>query len=266
MEKTQEMKEQEINLSLELLKKAIKRGVITYEHANPLEQNCYISSSDIIGVYFPNTKLKALNHVSYDPFALCSIGGVLYLAFSLKDDASDFARNHLDSYIFEDLEVLAYGRELLEIKKEIKRNIKEYENILTVLEKIKAERKKDGTPFKNALQNFSGVNMSFEFDIYGDVSSIRINWGAATLYRDQEERETHGTPTHTEIEKLIKEKKESIRKYLEEETKLFKDIDKIFFTFEKLVKPIKQLRKELDERNISIWYMLENQLKYMLLK
>lgn len=266
MEKTQEMKEQEINLSLELLKKAIKRGVITYEHANPLEQNCYISSNDIIGVYFPNTKLKVLNHISYDPFALCSIGGVLYLAFSLKDDASDFARKHLDNYLFEDLETLAYGRELLEIKKEIKRNIKEYENILKVLEQIKTERKKDGTPFKNVLQNFSGVNMSFEYSIFGAVSSIRINWGAVTLYRNDDDRETTGTPTHAEIEKLIQEKKERIKKYINEEEKLYKDIDKIFFTFEKLVKPIKELRKQLDERNISIWYMLEKQLKYMLLK
>lgn len=52
---TQEMTQKEINESVRLLKVCIKENKIAYTHYDPTQDNCYTSSSDIIGVYFPNT-------------------------------------------------------------------------------------------------------------------------------------------------------------------------------------------------------------------
>ena len=88
MEKLQnQMTTKEQKQALIYFNEWIKKGNATTKHANPTQENCYISSGDIWGLYFPNTQIILNNANKHHYNFLCVAKNnynVLGVVYSLK--------------------------------------------------------------------------------------------------------------------------------------------------------------------------------------
>ncbi len=260
---TQEMNDNEIKTAVKLFEKAMKKsGLFKYTHANPLTDNCYISSCGcIIGVYFPNTQFECLNHSHYEVCALVKHNNELGVCYSLKDDfnPSDKVRVYFDDYIFASFDELIYTREEREIKKAVERRIKEYNKNLKTLESIKRVYKKNGEPFARLLDNFTGANISLSYSLMGgEVASVKINYDEIYIYRKDENREK--PLTAEELESLINEYKQRFINYLATEKNNLKTLESNFKKFKKITDQLKDFLSQTANK-----YDYKKQLEYMIL-
>lgn len=265
---TQPMNENEIKEALKLFKKLLSKraNIYTYEHANPIQQNCYISSCDcIIGVYFPNSVIKATIHKNYTICSLSKVNNKLGVVFSLNDDfansLSEKEKIYFDDYIFYSFDDLLYTYEEKKIKEAIEKRIKDYTHNLETLSKIKRVYKKNGEPFARLLDNFTGVNIRLNYCILSPVvSSIKINYDELWLYRTQENKEKCDIPTLEEMTELLRDTTERTTKALKQEKENLKQLETTFKRFEKLTKALKSFFDETPNK-----YDYKKQLEYMIL-
>lgn len=236
---TEEMAEKEIAEGLKLFKKCLLNW--GYDGANPMQQNCYISSSDIIGVYFPNSFIKAKDiHTSYIVASVSKVGGVLGVVFSLED-GNQFA-NILPPYYFEDFNRLLYTPEYREIKAKQEQKIKGYNERIDMMQRITRVYKKDGKDFADILKNFKGVSLSFERSIYGAISGVRVG-GRYTLYRDYEKTKNNEEITVKEIKELIAKDIQQYCFLVEQTKKELSQMERIYSKYEKIAQQLADLRK-----------------------
>lgn len=243
MLKTEIMNDKDITLSIKYLKKALSKKVFTYEHADPIEQNCYISSAGcIIGLYFPNTKIMQKRHPSYNVCSLSKVGGVLGVVYSLKEECkTDKLAKYFEEFIFESFEQVLYPVEFGRVREHIQRNRQAYAEDVRKLENIKRVYKKDGGNFARFLDNFKGgtIELSRSY-MDGSVMSFKIGgFDGVYLYRDNETAKHNPEPTADELEELIAKKKESLLRCVAECDKDLKNLEKDFEKFEKITKELK---------------------------
>lgn len=260
---TQEMDEKEIKESLKLFSKLLKKEWLTYKHANPIQENCYISSSDIIGVYFPNTEFEQNIHPRYNLNSISKVNDELGIVFSLRDpqELGERARIYFSNYIFEPFETLLYSRSFLNVRKKIIKRVLNYKSELLTLEKIKRVYRKSGQDFANVLKNFEGVNMRFDFCILSPcVSSVVINYDQIRLYRKDELKKLSNVPTVGEIENLLQEQKKRVKNYLNESEKDLKNLEKNFAKFEKITEQLKNFRN-----TVNHYYDFDEEIRSMII-
>lgn len=266
--KTQEMTEQEIKEGLKLFKMVFKRGLATYEHANPLEENCYISScGDLIGVYFPNSVIKFNKHKNYDFVCISKVNNKLCLVFSLKYEIAEKQRTNppkniyfvLDNYQVDTIESLVYSYEYLKIKDKLEKQKKEYQSVLNALNNIKLITRKNGEKFKKVLDNFELLTTYGKANIYFDycfcspiVNSVKIG-NLLTMYRNDEDKKKNITPTVEEVQELINKYKGYYLDYINREQTELKNLFNNYCKLEKLAEKVKEFKK-----SVVSWYNFDD--------
>lgn len=272
MKNTEIMNDKEIALSIKLFKKAISKNAITYEHADPIEQNCYISSAGaIIGVYFPNTQFSQKLHPSYKICSLSKVGGALGVVFALSNEArerlSERARIYFDDYIFASFDSLLYTREELNIKQKIEKRLQNYKNQLKALQNIKRAHKKNGGDFARVLDNFTGARFSYDWGIVSPVVyyiDLHFDYSFACrevrLYRSDENKNQNAEPTISEIAILIEAEKDRTAQRITQEVANLKMLNSDFAKFEKITKKLKEFLNSVPNK-----YDFKSELNSMLL-
>lgn len=267
--KTQELNEKEIEESLKLFSKLLKRNGYGYQGANPIKENCYISSSDIIGIYFPNSVIEHPTHKSYDLTALSKINNKLCVVFTLKDEIyfkqqENPPKNiyfYLDQYKADTLESLLYDYDFLNIKEKITRRIKEYDEIIAVLTNIKRVSRKNGEPFANVLKNFESKSyLYFDFCICSPVvSSVKIGQ-VLTMYRADENKKKTDTPTVEEVQELIIQYLGYYAGYKALAEEDLKNLEKYYLRLKKIAESVKDFKNLVNN-----WYDFKDSFESMTL-
>ena len=259
----QTMTEAEQIEALRLLKEAIKRGVIRYEHADPIKQNCYISSSYIEGLYFPNTSfyLTAEKHTFYNVCAIAKINYNLCLVYSLKDDTPDNLKEHLKEFTSDTLESLIYSYEERQILSELNKRIKEHKSELETLTKIKRVYKKNGEDFALLSKCFEGY---YSFYIgrswfNGEATEIKIN--GVSLWRSDEARKQSREPSAEEVEALICQYIQTNKDYINKYERAKKTTRQNYLKMSKLVNTCKAF---FDTLQNGEYYIFKKQFKDMI--
>lgn len=227
---TEEMTKQEAKEGLNLFKKflKVKSGVVSWSKSNPIEENAYISSGEIIGVYFPNTIFTVEGWKNYDLLSISKVSGRLGLVFALKDDASPRLKEVFVAYMFSDFDSLTYHRDMLEIKQKLERDRKDYENNLKVLNAIKPSAKKDGGEFEDVKKNFAGVFVSVERSYNGIISRVSFSasvpqYASYTIYWN-----SAPDPTIAQLWEEIEKAKEREMSYIDKINAEIKTLEKTF--------------------------------------
>ena len=156
---TKPMTQEEVKEALKLFNQCIKKSVITYEHADPIKENCYISSGDIEGIYFPNSEIKMINE-NYEFVSVSKYGyqfsdynnnlGVIYYYQSKMLGKED--------YYFISFNDLLYTRMEQEIREQAQKQIARAKAELKTLNAIKFITKKDGGNYEDLLKNIDKSN------------------------------------------------------------------------------------------------------------
>lgn len=251
----QEMNEKEIEKGLILFAQYLKKAHIETEHADPLKENCYTSSSDITGVFFPNTTFKGeqIGRL-YEITAISKRGGKLGIVKTLRDGVES---KNLAFDLFYTFESLLYSGEELIIMRKIDESINYHKNEIATCERLKTVSRKNGEQFKNLLQNFEGVSVTFDHSVFtAAVTSIKIGgYYGVTLYRKDEDKKTNATPTVEEITELRDEYIKTRKKWVEELEQQKKDLSK---TWAKLLKHAEKIKKELSGvKHVKMEYLEE---------
>ena len=146
-----EMNTNEIKEAIKQVKQCIKKGVITYTHANPIEQNCYISSGDVIGLYFPNSEIDYYKE-HFDFVAVVKKGEKLGICYEFKEDFRNNGSQWTQGYFFASFDELLNSPNELRLIEAINKDLRQYNDDLEILNNIKLIYKKDGGEFKNLAQ------------------------------------------------------------------------------------------------------------------
>lgn len=254
---TQTLSDKEIEEGLTLFAKYIKK--VGYTHADPLRENCYISSSFITGVYFPNTVFNTdQKHPSYNITSVSKVNGVLGVVYSLKESvkesvkekATEKARFLLNDYLFlfYSFDELLYSYEFKQIKRAICERLQHYEQELNALNDIKRLYKKDGEPFAVLQKNFN-KNISFERSLFtGSVSCVKF-WGYRDyiyLYRTDENRKAHAEPNADEVSELLNAYKNNLIERINTNKNTLKTLERDYTRFEKAVKTLKEFKQSVN--------------------
>lgn len=157
---TKEMTQNEIKEALANFKKCLKMGLFTYEHADPLKEYCFISSSDIMGLYFPNSEIKTQAKMGFSPcwydfIALAKVGDALGFVVSFNEENAPDAikRFEVNEDIFVSFNEVLFSPEERRTIEEIEARINDLKSDLKVINNIKYITKKDGKPFKDIFKN-----------------------------------------------------------------------------------------------------------------
>lgn len=258
---TQLMTKKEIEESLRLLNQAIKENKITFEHANPIDQNCWISSSDIMGIYFPNTTLDD-NDKYYRICALSKVSDALGIIKALKDDCDipqyEEIKKVFKPYKFISFDMFLYGQHYCAIKRGIIQDIEWMQEYLNKLQKVQRVHKKDGKDFKEISKNFvGGLGVFLHFDLLGKVcNSIDVN--DCRIWRDGEQTNTNPIPSINEIENLIKREIQRYKNIVMEYKKDLERLPQFFRKFERVAATLKELRNASNH-----WTYFAHELDYM---
>ena len=267
---TQEMTQKEIDESVKLLKVAIKEKRLFYKNANPTQDNCYTSSSDIIGVYFPNTtftKCQAYQKQEskyYEFCALSKVGGELGIIESLKDDVCEEIAKVFAPYRFTSFDLFIFGQHYKAIKKGILRDIAQYKETLNFLENIKRTTKKSGDDFQDITKNFVNVSLHLGREYFSPYKVDKITlYGKGqeiTLYRKDETKEQSEEPSANEIEELIKARIKQVKDLLQVWAKDLEKLPNTFKKFERLAASLKAFKD-----GVNHWTYFSHELDYMTL-
>lgn len=235
---TKEMTNKEIKNIISNFKKYLQKNntlLKVEKGSDPFIDNCYTSSSNIVGVYFPNTKIIFLDSTLNSFYDFVCIGKnwrneegfVLQLKSEYEVGVS------LSEYIFQAFKPL--DDDFFKIKDQIENDIKDIEKSLIMLSSFKQVYKKDGSPFKDYNKNF--IYNTFEGKIEnpgfcpersfsGTIYSIKIYF-------------------HNYNFIYYLNKKELENKYI------YFDL---FFTFEKCLKVIQDQKEKQEKR---LWQLKE---------
>ena len=154
-----EMTKQEQTEALKHFKNAIKNRLIEYDkqHADPTLENCYISSSDLIGIYCPNSVITKINGIGnwWTFRALAKTDQGLGIALITNDDKMPEAvkKFYVNDFDFITFDELFYSKEELQTIQELNNKIKEYNDTIKVLNYIQFTTKKDGSDFLDLTKN-----------------------------------------------------------------------------------------------------------------
>lgn len=173
----QEMTESDIKKAIELLREAIKRKIITFKHANPIKENCYISSGYISGLYFPNSEIILNNgtHKYYNFVCIAKIDFKLCFVYSLKEEGAEIFKS-LKEYTSDPIESVLYSYDERQIIDNFNSHLRNYNDRLKQLLKIERVKTKAGEDFKRLQDNFKNCSLSFSYEWNSaKISSYKIN-------------------------------------------------------------------------------------------
>lgn len=225
--------------ALNLLKLGIKNGYITYTHANPIEQNCYISSGSIEGLYFPNSQMN-FGHSLMKFVCIAKINSEICVVHQWLKDCPRACEG---DYEKEPLEGFVKSSEQIEIEHAFKKAIAGYEEALKDLGKIKRVRTKDGSDYKTLSRNFEGC---YQFIIERSHWNANILWvelGGETLYIHGEKQSL----TADEVEALINDKKTYYADMLKKKQNALKKVPQRMAYFFKRMASLREWANSLDE-------------------
>ena len=230
----QEMKPEEIDEAITLLNEALKRNIFTYEHANPIKENCYISSGYISGLYFPNTTLllnseRVYNaHKNYNFSCIAKIDYKLCFVYSLKDEINPvFKSLKLKPFIYDEIESVLYSYEERQIKSKLEARLKEHNKRLQDLQKITRSKTKTGEDFKILNKSFNNCVITINHNLYDSkITGFKINYDYYIYFKDEKES-INADIIEAEIKKAIEQEKKSINNTKTALKKLFSNYTKM---------------------------------------
>ena len=273
--KFEEMTNNEILKGLKLFSQAIKLNKISYANANPLQQYCYTSSSDVVGVYFPNSQID-YSQPYYEFIAMVKSGNQLGICYTytseylqeLTKNATEEGKKHiyerLEQYYFISFDRIIYTNEELNIIEKLKRECDTTRKDIETLKHIKIVYKKDGKPFAdiskcvdpNPLEN---VKISARQDyansikIFESVSRISANGYPYNNYNDVT---IYGITSAEDILPQVAksiESKESYIKSLESDIKNIKQVTKAVKQFKQAMSKFSARTREETKANLY-WF------------
>lgn len=238
-----EMNENDIKKALNLLKEALKREVLSYTHADPLKENCYISSGYVSGLYFPNSKI-ILNsdlvynaHKNYRFSCIAKIDYQLCFVYALKDETSDNIKKVLEPFIYDEIESIIYSYEERQVKSKLESRLKDYTQRKEKLLNIKRVYKKDKSDFSLLNKCFTNCNITFDYSYFDStLTSYNLAYDE-TIYRSDEQRKQ--PLTANEIEQAIKNKIVYYNERISETKTALNNLYKNIVKMKKLIKTCK---------------------------
>lgn len=280
-EEIKEMTTEEIKEALKELKKVIKLGIIKSDHADPIAEGVYTSSSDFAGVFFPNSLLYDTTYSErrsalWAPVALCkrqTNGGLSYgLMYDLTEKgASDeiYKKLYIDAKIdpryFVSFYEMTYTSEERQTLEELNANIEECKKDLKILNNIKFITKKDGQPFANLSKNIEehptkNITFSVSYDEY--IEQLKIFSSEAHTGTDTEGNEYEYNIYHRIYIYQIKDLetlKENIRKYIASKNKYLIECE----TDKKNIKKLFTIKRDFENKikNYNITYTTAENIK-----
>lgn len=234
---TQEMSNQEKAEGLKLLKKYLTKQKATITGAVPYHFNAYSSSSDVIGVYFPNSKIEVESLKLMTVLCIAKVDNAIGLVFAYdkekiskieREGIRNFYSNKSNELDFVGFDHLIYDYDCLEIKKKIEARIKDYEKDLKTLKSVEVTTKKDGKPFAKLENNFKNVNITSAYRWRVDVYSVGL-YHSVYLHRDSNNHDKD--ITIEEVKTLIFKEIERIKERLAKEKQALKDLEKNYSLF-----------------------------------
>jgi hypothetical protein len=238
-----EMNESEIGKALNLLKEALRREVLSYTHANPVKDNCYISSNYISGLYFPNSVITLNSdlvynaHKNYRFSCIAKIENKLCFVYALKDEASDNIKKILKPFIYDEIESMIYSYEERQVKSNLESKLKDYTQRKEKLLSIKRVYKKDKSDFALLNKCFTNCNITFEYSYFDNtLTAYNLTYNEC-IYRSDEQRKK--PLTANEIEQAIKEKIAYYSERISDTKNALKNLYKNIVKMKKLIKTCK---------------------------
>lgn len=135
---------------------------------------------------------------------------------------------------------------LEEIYRKLKNDINKHNQLLNAWGKIEHLTKKDGTEFKNIKKSFSNCDICYDYINRPEMSiSIKLNNG--NYYSDYiflydsysyYKKNKYLILTIDEIIKAIEDKKESIKKQIQEKEKVLSVIENLYYEYTKKMKAL----------------------------
>ena len=147
------MTDAEQKTALRLFKKVIDANAVQVDrnHADPIQQNCYISSGSVEGIFFPNSVIKYCDRYFDFVAVVKNENNALGICSEYKEDAPHILPKN--EYCFTSFDSLLYTKDELTIIEELKKRIKYAENDIKVLSAIRFTTKKTGEPFADLKKN-----------------------------------------------------------------------------------------------------------------
>lgn len=235
--------------------------ITRYNKEDVTDQACYISSSDNIGIYFPNNNIILKKGCEFICLSINEEtkekGFIYYLEYRNKDDK---IIDKVSGYYFQPINSLIYDSEELEIKKEIEKNIKEYKKSIELLKSIKRVYKKDGSDFQKLSNNFIIENGSIiiesdylKYNTEDSKYKTEVKLFKSFGYCDYKEYYLYiynkEEINASRIEEEIKEQLEKNKKYLKEEEENFK---KLHHVYKKIKKLAHEIYKTVSTNNLEM--------------
>lgn len=199
------MNDEEIKEALKLLSQAIKENKTKYEHANPIQENCYISSGEYEGVYFPNTLLTIKPDLQV--ICVCKYKGELGIIYEYteakKEHLKEIFKRDFNLIDFTSFYYLLYTYEERQIIEQLKAELKPLHEAIECIDNIKIQVKKDGKPFANLAKNFEyktrNGEMKTYINSYGYLELIYID----RIKNKSFSFSTYTKPTETNLKELL---------------------------------------------------------------
>lgn len=180
--KIQAMTQQEIKQALKLFNKALKEPNITkmtYEQANPIQNYIYTSIGVYVGVFFPNSIInRDTRHLDF----IALVKDTTYYDLRQYCILQEWKQEYINKWHIED-DKIAFTTPLLDILYphnesdiiiKITNDINDYRQKLEVLNNIKYQYKKDGTPYQDLRKCFienpnPNMKISCYYSSYGHL-------------------------------------------------------------------------------------------------
>ena len=232
------MTENDIRKALQLLKQCITEKKVGYTHADPIQQNCYISSSSIEGLYFPNTEFvessKILRFV-----CVAKYKSELGIVYDYTEEFLEHRKKHpnalYEDYDFYSFNDILYTYEERKIVDKLNIEINAYNKDLQVINAIEYQTRKDGKPFENLKQNFVLDNEQKSIGFYRDSIGFIV-----ITYRDKKSNKYYSYDTCykgddlQELKDFIESHKNSCIDYVARHKKELKQVHKISADIKKI--------------------------------
>lgn len=248
--------------------------------ADPLKENCYISSGSIAGVYFPNS-IILLNDTIYNYY---NIYNFVCIGKNENDETGFYLRlkeeyhkeNGMPKGFLQEVAFLPFvhvSKEYFEIKNEIKKDIQQLKKEIEILKTFKLTPKKDGTPRENFRLNFEFLEVYKQYDgttrkeakkpeFYSDHDftgflysfEIYFNYNFKIYYNLKEEEkqkyyniESYATPK--KIYKIVMDTLTEKENKLKELENILKNSLKIFKEAEKAKKQYINIKEKINKES-----------------
>lgn len=241
---------------------------IDVSKADPLKENCYISSGSIAGVYFPNS-IILLNDTIYDYY---NIYNFVCIGKNSNEETGFYLRlkeeyhkeNGMPKGCLQEVAFIPFAyisKEYFEIKNEIKKDIQKLKKEIEILKTFKLTPKKDGTPRENFRLNFEFLEIYRCYDgttrteakkpeIYSDHDftgflysfEIYFNYNFKIHYnlKEEEKQKYYNIESYATPEKIYKIVMDTLT---EKENKL-KELENILKNSLKIFKEAEKAKKQ----------------------